>query len=61
MTYTGNLYMGSDGAKSEVVFDTGSQWMVNGVSGCANCRQTSYDPMTSGRIVKDEVSEIKVS
>ena len=45
--YIGPLYMGSSMEKVEVVWDTGSDWLVVNSANCRTCTEDGYDPKTS--------------
>ena len=43
MLYTGPLYMGENQERMEVVWDTGSDWLVIEGSDCPSCLRNTYD------------------
>ncbi len=47
ISYTGYLHFGSQGARAELVYDTGSGWLTVAGSNCTDCRQKVYNPKDS--------------
>jgi hypothetical protein len=47
---TGTVMIGASGVKMEVLFDTGSDWLVIYSSKCKNCNGNKYDPKTSKKV-----------
>ena len=45
--WTGSIYMGTENKAMDVVFDTGSDWLLVEGSDCASCEGSVYDPSTS--------------
>ena len=41
--YFGELYVGNPEQKMQVIFDTGSDWLVLEAKACSNCLKNSYD------------------
>jgi hypothetical protein len=56
--FVGPLYMGTSTEAFDVVYDTGSDWVVLKGWSCTNCNSTSYNPYTStqSRLRNDTVS-----
>ena len=47
LAYSANLYLGSETAKSNVVFDTGSNWLTIATKECSTCTHPRYEPANS--------------
>jgi hypothetical protein len=47
MQWTGKVYIGSDKQVNEMVYDTGSAWLVVETAGCATCLNATYTGETS--------------
>ena len=47
VSYTSQLYLGNTLQKSELVYDTGSGWLIVTAKGCGNCESKAYDPSKS--------------
>ena len=62
MVYTGTLWMGSGAYKQDVnvVFDTGSDWLIVETTNCRTCKanrfeiedSTSFQPYRSGTVTE---------
>ena len=56
--WTGEIYMGRL-SMMDVVYDTGSDWLVVEGSTCTNCQGNTYDPTWSSDSVKVDQSTTK--
>ena len=45
--YSGSLFMGESNQEMQLIYDTGSDWMVVEGRDCVNCEGGRYDPNTS--------------
>jgi hypothetical protein len=43
----GEIYMGTGSVPMDVIYDTGSDWLVMEGKNCTNCDDNTYDPDTS--------------
>ena len=48
----GEIFMGTDSIPMDIIYDTGSDWLVMEGSECTNCDDNVYDPATSTASVK---------
>jgi hypothetical protein len=62
VTYTGQMYMGSNKTPVNVVFDTGSGWLTVTTKNCFTCTTPFYDPAssTSAKFVSNEIKTLSV-
>lgn len=56
--YYGPIYVGNPGQQLQVIFDTGSDWLVVESKNCRTCLKNSYDHLKSSTWVNAS-SELK--
>ena len=61
MVYTGSIWAGSQNQRLEVVFDTGSDWLVLETDLCSNCIAPFYKTEESKTIVIDSSSTSSIN
>ncbi|CDW83707.1 eukaryotic aspartyl protease family protein [Stylonychia lemnae] len=49
ISYTSELYLGDDPQLSELVFDTGSGWLIVTTTSCSSCESKVYNPAKSSK------------
>jgi hypothetical protein len=54
--YSGPVYVGSEAAEGEVIYDTGSSVLTITSTSCSNCDTYVYNPSTSTTSIKESTT-----
>lgn len=57
MLYSGPMYIGSNQEKEELIYDTGSDWLVIESAECRSCYGSNYNSTTSTSWKADKMSK----
>lgn len=53
--YTGSMYIGESDQRMDLIYDTGSDWVLIEGRDCENCKNSKYDPNTSSYFIETDI------